>query len=466
MRALSVWLPVLWRGERPGLCGAPRAGAGAMAPVLNLNNEVVKMRKDVKKARVLTIRRLTRHIGKLKLKKGSEDLKLKNQKRVDRLIEEIHAMKEIKPDEVTRLALRTEVNFESVCRKPNCTATERAMARLATHPTLKPRFVELKAAVKAFKDARKNPDKATPLKKAKSEEQPKAAQHFNSNLDDQAPKLAQKQQGCGHKTKLSMKIETDRVAEELCESASEQKTLEMERAYAPEESSFQAVEMQIVTENKTEKKRSYQKRKENTSISKLNAIIEKIGDSDQEHPSEKEYFDDSTEERFYNESSDSDSDSNDDFFIGKVKRKKKTAAVTNPSSTKDKDRLQKNAVKKEKSTVPGTAQDLIMEERKPPAKAIRLESVFCSSLSTSNQKSQTRKRNPKDQPLKNGRTGFLKSEPQLKKQPFAKASGIKCDNKKACLEQPLHPSWEASRRRKEQVSQITAFQGKKIKFDD
>ncbi|KAL2301168.1 hypothetical protein Nmel_011729 [Mimus melanotis] len=51
------------------------------------------MRKDVKKARVLTIRRLTRHIGKLKSKKGSEDSKLKNQKRVERLIEEIHAMK-------------------------------------------------------------------------------------------------------------------------------------------------------------------------------------------------------------------------------------------------------------------------------------------------------------------------------------------------------------------------------------
>ncbi|NWR34882.1 SRFB1 protein, partial [Tachuris rubrigastra] len=435
--------------------------------------QVVKMRKDVKKARVLTIRRLTRHIRKLKLKKGPEDLKSKNQKRVERLIEEIHAMKEIKPDEVTRLALRTEVNFENVCRKPNCTATERAMARLATHPSLKPRFVELKAAVKAFKDARKNPDKATPLKKAKSEEQPEAAQHVNNNLDDQAPKLAQKQQGCGHKAKLIMKTETDRVAEEHCESASEQKTLEMERANALEESLFQAVKMQIVPENKTEKKLGYQKRKENLSMNKLNAIIEKTVDSDEEHPSEKEYFDDSTEERFYNESSDSDSDSDDDFFIGKVKRKKKAAAVTNPSSIKGKDRLQKNVVKKEKSTVPGTAQDLIMEERKPPAKAIRLESVFCSNLSTSDQKSQTRKSLHilvKLHDVVNALfctcTGFLKSEPQLKKQPFAKASGIKCDNKKACLEQPLHPSWEASRRRKEQVSQITAFQGKKIKFDD
>ncbi|NXH47745.1 SRFB1 protein, partial [Dicaeum eximium] len=425
--------------------------------------QVVKMRKDVKKARVLTIRRLTRHIGKLKSKKGSEDLKLKNQKRVERLIEEIHAMKELKPDEVTRLALRTEVNFESVCKKPNCTAAERAMARLATHPTLKPRFVELKAAVKAFKDARKNPDKATPMKKDQSEEQPKSAKHSNNNLDDQVSKQPQKQQGHEHKTKPGMKIETDKVVEEFCESESGQKTVEMERA--PEEPSFLAAEMQTVIQNKTGKKLDYQKRKENMSMNKLNAIKEVIDDSDQEHPNEKEYFDDSTEERFYNESSGSDSDSNDDFFIGKVKKKKKVAAVNNFSS-KEKGSVQKNVMKTEKSTMSGTAQDLIMEERKPLGKAGKLESVFCSSLSTTNQKSQNR-RNTKDQPLKNERTGFLKNETKLKKKLFAKASGgIKCNIKKAPLEQPLHPSWEASRRRREQTSQITAFQGKKIKFDD
>ncbi|NXQ95214.1 SRFB1 protein, partial [Sagittarius serpentarius] len=350
---------------------------------------------------------------------------------------------------------------------PNCTAAERAIARLATHPILKPRFVELKAAVKAFKDARKSPAKATPSKKAKSEEQPKSAQHFNSNLDDQALKLGQNQQGCEHKPKMSKKTETDRVAEDLCESESEQKTVEMERAYAPEESSFQAVDMQAVTQNKPGKKLGYQKRKENMSMNKLNAIKEIINDdSDQEHPNEEEYFDDSTEERFYNQSSDSDSDSTDDFFVGKVKRKKKIAAVTDLSSAKGKDRLQENIVKKEKNTAPGAARDLIMEESKPHAKASKLESVFCSSLSAPNQKSQNRRRNTKDQPLKNGRTALLKKKPQLKKQPFAKAAGIKCDTKKACLEQPLHPSWEASKRRREQMSQITAFQGKKIKFDD
>ncbi|NXP58886.1 SRFB1 protein, partial [Chloropsis cyanopogon] len=349
--------------------------------------------------------------------------------------------------------------------QPDCTAAERAMARLATHPTLKPRFVELKAAVKAFKDARKNPDKATSMKKDQSEELPKSARHSNDNLDDQASKRPQKQQGCEQKTKPGMKVETDKVVEELCESESEQKTVEMERACAPEEPSFQAVEMQTVTQNKTGKRLDYQKRKENMSMNKLNAVKQIIDDSDQEHSNEKEYFDDSTEERFYNESSDSDSDSNDDFFIGKVKKKKKVAAVNDFSSTKEKGSVQKNVMKTEKSTVSGTAQDLLMEERKPLAKASKLESVFCS-LSTTNQKSQNR-RNTKDQPLKNERTGFLKNETKLKKKPFAKASGdIKCNNKKPPLEQPLHPSWEASRRRREQMSQITAFQGKKIKFDD
>ncbi|KFO77670.1 Serum response factor-binding protein 1, partial [Cuculus canorus] len=427
--------------------------------------QVVKMRKDVKKARVLTIRRLTRHIGKLKLKKGSEDLKIKNQKRVERLIEEIHAMKEIKPDEVTRHALRTEVNFESVCRKSDCTATERAIARLATHPILKPKFIELKAAVKAFKDARKNSAKETSLKNVKSEEQPKSIQQFNSNLDDQALKLAQKQKGCEHKTKTNVKIEADKVAEELCKSKSGHKTVEMKRACGPEESSFQVVKMQAVTQNKTGKKPSYQKRKENMTMNKLNALKEIIVDSDLEQPNEEEYFDDSTEERFYNQSSDSDSDSNDDFFIGKVKKNKKPSAVSDVSSTKEKDTLQENIVKKEKDIVPGIAQDLIRKEGEPQEKASKLESVFCSSLSNSNQKSQNR-RNTKDQPPKNGRTALLKKELQLKKQPFAKAAGMKYNNKKACSEQPLHPSWEASRRRREQMSQITAFQGKKIKFDD
>lgn len=67
---------------------------------LNVNNEVVKMRKEVKRVKALIIRKLTRQIGKLRKKKGKEAEIEKNQRRAARLLEEIHAMKCLSPDVV------------------------------------------------------------------------------------------------------------------------------------------------------------------------------------------------------------------------------------------------------------------------------------------------------------------------------------------------------------------------------
>lgn len=67
---------------------------------LNLNNEVVKLRKEVKRVRALIIRKLTRQIGGLKKKKGKEMEIDRNQRRAARLLEEIHAMKALSPDVV------------------------------------------------------------------------------------------------------------------------------------------------------------------------------------------------------------------------------------------------------------------------------------------------------------------------------------------------------------------------------
>lgn len=70
---------------------------------LNLNNEVVKLRKEVKRVRTLIIRKLTRQIGGLKKKKGKEMEIDRNQRRAARLLEEIHAMKALSPDVVGRM---------------------------------------------------------------------------------------------------------------------------------------------------------------------------------------------------------------------------------------------------------------------------------------------------------------------------------------------------------------------------
>lgn len=67
---------------------------------LNLNDEVVRMRKEVKRVRALVIRKLTRQMAGLKKKKGKEEDLERNRRRVGRLLEEIHAMKTLKPDPV------------------------------------------------------------------------------------------------------------------------------------------------------------------------------------------------------------------------------------------------------------------------------------------------------------------------------------------------------------------------------
>lgn len=66
----------------------------------NLNNEVVKMRKEVKRVRALIIRKLTRRMAALKKRKGKEADIERNQRRATRLLEEIQAMKLLPPDVV------------------------------------------------------------------------------------------------------------------------------------------------------------------------------------------------------------------------------------------------------------------------------------------------------------------------------------------------------------------------------
>lgn len=76
------------------------AGKKQQPNVLNLNNEVVKMRKEVKRIRTLIIRKLVRQIAVLKKKKGKETEIERNQKRAARLLEEIHCMRNLSPDMV------------------------------------------------------------------------------------------------------------------------------------------------------------------------------------------------------------------------------------------------------------------------------------------------------------------------------------------------------------------------------
>ncbi|XP_043072875.1 serum response factor-binding protein 1-like [Puntigrus tetrazona] len=128
-----------------------------MPAVLILSNEVVKMRVEVKRVKVLLIRKLIRQILVLEKKKGSEAVLEKFRRRAARLREEIHELKTISLDRVTKAALQKDISFEKVCRDKEASLSERAIARIATHPQFSKKIRSIKAAIKAFKEERTNP---------------------------------------------------------------------------------------------------------------------------------------------------------------------------------------------------------------------------------------------------------------------------------------------------------------------
>lgn len=131
-----------------------------MPAVLNLSNEVVKMRPEVKRVKVLLIRKLARQISALEKKKGNEADLEKFRRRATRLREEIHELKVVVPDSVTKAALQKDISFDKVCRNKEASLSERATARIATHPQFSKRIQNIKAAIKAFKDERINARRA------------------------------------------------------------------------------------------------------------------------------------------------------------------------------------------------------------------------------------------------------------------------------------------------------------------
>ncbi|KAM6223416.1 serum response factor-binding protein 1 [Rhynchocyon petersi] len=418
---------------------------------LNLNNEVVKMRKEVKRIRVLVIRKLVRSVARLKSKKGTEDALLKNQRRAQRLLEEIHAMKELKPDVVTKSALGDDINFEEICKKPDSTATERAIARLAVHPLLKKKIDLLKAAVKAFKDARQNVE-------VKSSDASEDLSRDTLCSNDDQRKLQ-------HETSLSKQKEKDikSLAKKPINNSKEKlsgkehglKTVNISNPPSKpsrKDPIISSLPQKTPTDHKMKTLNQTPKNEVSDTSREANSDGEGLSEE------EKEYFDDSTEERFYKQSSMSeDSDSSDDFFIGKVRRTRKKES-SHHSSVGERKKPKKPFPEEE---ILKTHWDMKDDENKPSTESRKFESVFFHSLS----ESKSFGRNSKEQAPKSKTTDFQQSEPQIKNQ-FNKNKPRRLDSTKQQLQLPLHPSWEASRRQKEQQSKIAVFQGKKIVFDD
>ncbi|KAM9824273.1 serum response factor-binding protein 1 [Neosynchiropus ocellatus] len=461
---------------------------GQTCNVLNLNNEVVKMRHEMRRVRVLVIRKLVRRMAELRKMKGKEEEVKQNQRRADRMLEEIHAMKKLKPDVVTKTALLKDLNFDAVCKDPQSTMTDRAVARIATHPQFKKRIDEINAAVEAFKVDR--------MKQVGTGERGKKAQK-DSNRTVQSP--ASKNQG---KSKQGQEEEDAPVEQEEREKRNDEprkgvpKSRNIEKTLPPADvtDNHKTADAPISKPKSSKAKVPVKapakagKSPETTPALKQNPDTlrtEAAGEeeSDLSDNEEKEYFDDSTEERFLRQSSLSEcSGSEDDFFVGKVckfKKKKKKALVGSDEKRKE---------KQDSSNKSGGIQSELDElESRLKSKPAKLQSVFCSSLSRSKPSrgrakagTDVRGGGPvvKKEIQKDGKVYEKQSKPEGIRS-FRSTAGVRGTGRGAfppkgrggvvshmASKPTLHPSWEASKKRKEQQGQIQAFQGKKIKFDD
>nr|XP_033493097.1 serum response factor-binding protein 1 [Epinephelus lanceolatus]XP_033493098.1 serum response factor-binding protein 1 [Epinephelus lanceolatus] len=495
---------------------------------LNLNNEVVKMRKEVKRVRALIIRKLTRQIGALKKKKGKEMEVERNQRRAARLVEEIHAMKVLAPDLVTKTALQKTLNFEEVCKNPKSTISDRAIARIATHPQFNKKIEAIKAAVKAFKEERMKELKQGAKEKVQNKPGKGTPQLPDTKIERQSEKeeeditVEQKEiKDIKEGDSFLKDTEDASVAEpeeETVKAAPAADTADGLREEMPESKSVRPAlvknsEVKDIVKNECPSKGAEKKpsRKPTPEVhqetkDEEESDLESSDDDDDDDDDEKEYFDDSTEERFHKQSSQSEeSDDDGGFFLGKVSKFKK----------KKKQKSEEEEKAEKADQVPSELDEL---ESRLKSKTTSLQTVFCSSLSASKpgggrgagrgrggdrfrgqgkprggggqsrdfskqSKFQTQEkgaqRSPGSKYSKPCPEGRHPESPEKGFSSVGRGRGrgrggvIRQNDRRGggvfsqqAPQQALHPSWEASKKRKEQQGQILAFQGKKIKFDD
>lgn len=452
------------------------------------------MRKEVKKLRVLIIRNLTQEISALKKVKAEESELKGHVERAARLQQEVQVLRTLQPDRVTTRALEGGIDAEKVLQDPESDATERAAVRIATHARFVKKLQEVRQAIeeekmKAAKAGEEIKDVSKMRKAEDSDEDVEDGEKDEvapSDDDDDVDGEEEKEEDIKVKNNIkthetlkvipSLNIKKPPEKIKLASAKEKPKSVVLEKAVrgsaTPKSSSKPAVKAVQCLPSKSKEAAPPAPRPVSKPGAKQPETRKDKEESDlSDSEEEKEYFDDSTEERFHKQSSYSEqSDDDNDFFLGKVSKlkKKRSDTAPRPEKTNEPNKPRGNEVKE-------TPQ-------------FKMQSVFCSTLSRSSTSSQKgkhhypapRSQNHDQKPSwgKNQGSGGERRPAGFKNQTPGSRGGDKTgkpafDRKNAPInkvgkhsQQALHPSWEASRKRKEQQAQITAFQGKKIKFDD
>lgn len=376
---------------------------------------------------------------------------------------------------MTKTALQKNLNFELVCKNPKSTISDRAVARIATHPQFSKKIEAIKSAVKAFKDERTKGGKQ--MFKEKIQKKVKTS---TSRLPDKGGEKEEEVTVEPQKSEKGEDVFKDPVGSTFTEKETG-KELIPKNVKPPTGKIVKNVGMKNKPQSKNEERNVGPKSALQSESDEAGSDLESSDEED------KQYFDDSTEERFHKQSSQSE-DSDDDFFVGKVskfkKKKQKTETGPERQNGQDPNADQNKEVKAKPDLKP---------------KATSLQSIFCSSLAkrTAGRGAGRGRAIFRDNPKGShgmhqdfNKSRFHKEEKDTERHSFnsktdAQKKSFGFDSRRKgqgagrqnahrggggfshqASQQALHPSWEASRKRKEQQGQIMAFQGKKIKFDD
>ncbi|RZF45189.1 hypothetical protein LSTR_LSTR009960 [Laodelphax striatellus] len=145
-----------------------------------LNNEIVLMRHDVRKARVCLAHKLTRTIQSLRKGKGSKEPTEKDLLKADKLLEEIRTLKKLKVDNITKTLLVYVDDPGKVLSDIRKSLEDRVMAKMFTIKSMGtsiskfrrkyPNWLEeVPALLKTMKKKSKTKIKEIPQKGTKSE---------------------------------------------------------------------------------------------------------------------------------------------------------------------------------------------------------------------------------------------------------------------------------------------------------
>ncbi|XP_039300368.1 serum response factor-binding protein 1-like [Nilaparvata lugens] len=103
---------------------------------LTLNNEIVLMRHDVRKAKVHLVHKITRTIETLRNGKGPKKPTEKDLLKADKLVEEIRTLKKLKDDLITKTLLVYVDDPHKVLSDVNKPLQDRVMAKMFTHKSM------------------------------------------------------------------------------------------------------------------------------------------------------------------------------------------------------------------------------------------------------------------------------------------------------------------------------------------